>query len=453
METLDSTIVNTALPAMAKSLAESPIKMQSVVIAYSITLAVFIPASGWFADRFGTRKVFMAAISIFSLGSLFCSLSQNLTQITLARVLQGIGGSMLMPIGRLAVLHAFPGEAFLQAISFVTVPALVGPLVGPILGGLFAEYFSWHWIFLINLPIGLIGLIATYYTMPDNRRPPSKFDLGGFFLLAISMVSLTFGLDGLAELQFTAVSATILIVFGLACSAAYWLKAAQQERPLFSPSIFGIPTFRIGLLGNIFSRSGSGGMPFLIPLYLQLGLNYSPLNSGLTMIPVAVAAILAKRFGSPIIRVTGYRKFLIINTLLVGVGIASFTFITPAEPPSIRIAQLFLFGFFNSLQFTAMNSLTLSDLRDDNASSGNTLFSMVQMLALSFSVAFCAVALKTLHEYFKAIQPQNTINTMITAFHGTFICMGAITCCSAAIFFQLASDVKLKKKPEPGLGD
>jgi EmrB/QacA subfamily drug resistance transporter len=202
METLDSTIVNTALPAMAGSLGESPIKMKSVVISYSLTLAILIPASGYFADRFGIRKIFLSAIFIFSTGSLLCALSHSLLQLTLSRVLQGLGGSMLMPVGRLAVLNAFPGESYLEAITFVTTPALIGPLIGPILGGWLVEYTSWHWIFLINVPIGIIGCIATYNHMPDwSRTIHTRFDIGGFLLLATTMVSISFGLNGLAELE------------------------------------------------------------------------------------------------------------------------------------------------------------------------------------------------------------------------------------------------------------
>jgi EmrB/QacA subfamily drug resistance transporter len=447
METLDSTIVNTALPTMAHSLGESPTRMQSVIIAYSLTLAILIPATGWLADRFGTRKVYLAAISIFSLGSLLCALSHNLLQLTLARVLQGLGGSMLMPVGRLAVLNAFPGESFLEAISFVTIPALIGPLIGPTLGGWLVEYISWHWIFLINIPIGILGCIATYYVMPDHlsaRR--ASFDIGGFFLLALSMVSISLALDGLADLEFAGATATLLIIFGLACLSAYWLKAAQKTHPLFSPKVFEVDTFRTGLLGNLFARTGSGGMPFLIPLYLQLGLDYSPFNAGMTMIPVAFAAILAKRFARPIINRMGYRSFLVTNTVLVGVGIASFTFVSLAEPPFVRIIQLFAFGFVNSLQFTAMNSLALKDLGPERASSGNTLFSMVQMLGMSFAVAISAVILRIFMERFHVQVNQAELSR---AFHFTFICMGAITCFSATIFMQLAPFTRLSPKTLP----
>ena len=449
METLDSTIVNTALPAMARSLGENPIKLESVVVAYAITLAIFIPISGWLADVFGTRKVFFSAILIFSFGSLLCALSQNLVELTISRVIQGLGGSMLMPVGRLAVLTAFPGEAFLAAISFVSLPGLIGPLAGPILGGWLVEYTTWHWIFLINIPIGIVGCIVTYFHMPDSRRViHTPFDLGGFLLLATMMVSISFGLDGLAELGFPGATAAVFIIFGLACLSAYWLKAARTEGPLFSPRIFQVATFRVGLLGNLFSRTGSSGLPFLLPLYLQVGLDYSPLSAGLFLIPIAVAGIIAKRFTTFFIMRIGYRKFLVMNTLLVGVGIASFYFVSTSEQSIIRILHLFAFGFVNSLQFTAMNSLTLKDLDADESSSGNTLFSMIQMLALSLSVAICVVVLKTFLNHAQFFQNGSTVPD---CFRKTFVCMGAITCCTAAIFMQLSSSYKMDENVKPQL--
>jgi EmrB/QacA subfamily drug resistance transporter len=440
METLDATIVNTALPAMAKSLGESPLTMQSVVIAYSLTLAVLIPASGWLADRFGTRKTFFSAIFLFTLGSLLCATSHNLLQLTLSRVLQGLGGSMLMPVGRLAVLSAFPGERFLEAMSFVTIPALIGPLIGPTLGGWLVQFASWHWIFLVNIPIGIIGCITTYLIMPDDRRENrSKFDFEGFFLLSFSMVSISFGLDGLAELGFKGATATVLIIFGLACLASYWIRAAKKKDPLFPPDLFKNSTYTLGLMGNFFSRLGSSGMPFLIPLLLQVGLHYTPLEAGLTMVPVAIAAIVAKKLARPLITRVGYRNFLITNTFVVGFCIGSFFWFSVEVPQALRFIQLLIFGCANSLQFTGMNSLTLKDLDRSKASSGNSLFSMIQMLAMSFGVAICGVILSTFTSYF---QTPGDPSGQLQAFHSTFLCMGIITCASVWIFWQLTPNTR-----------
>jgi EmrB/QacA subfamily drug resistance transporter len=302
MQTLDATIVNTTLPAMACSFGESPLRMQSVVVAYSLTMAMLIPASGWLADRFGTRRVYVLAIALFVLGSIACALSRTLTQLVAARVVQGLGGALLLPVGRLAVLRAFPRERFLQAMSFIAIPGLVGPLIGPALGGWLSEAASWHWVFLINIPVGLAGLLATLRFMPGNPRPDTpRFDLTGYLYLAFGMVAVSLAVDGLSGLGLKQASVLVLLVFGLASLTAYWLHAARRPDPLFSPHLFSIPTLSIGLLGNLFSRLGSSCMPFLVPLLLQVSLGFSPTRAGLMMVPVAVASMLTKRVTTPLI--------------------------------------------------------------------------------------------------------------------------------------------------------
>lgn len=438
METLDSTIVNTALPGMARSLGESPLYMQSVVIAYSLTIALFIPASGWITDRFGIKKVYLSAIILFSLGSLACAFSQNLTQLVCSRVLQGAGGAMLLPVGRLAVLRAFPSDKFLQAISFVTIPGLIGPLIGPTLGGWLVEYASWHWIFLINIPIGLIGMYATARFMPDIRGVSlSRFDGLGYLLLAFSMVAISFAMEGLAELGLRHGTVMILLIFGLAALAAYWLHAGRVKNPLFSLNLFNIGTFNIGLLGNLFARIGSSSMPFLLPLLLQVGMGYSPANAGMMMIPMAVAGIFAKRLATPLIVRTGYRKMLVGNTILVGVSMACFALFAMEQPFWLRVIQLVFFGTVNSLQFTAMNTLTLKDLGPQYASSGNSLYSMMQMLAMSLGVAAAAAVIKAFADQF-GVTGEGAIST----FQATFVVMGIVTCSSAMIFAQIPQDEK-----------
>ena len=442
METLDSTIVNTALPSMAQSLGESPLMMQAVIIAYTLTLAVFIPASGWLADRFGTKKTYFSAIVLFTIGSLFCALSQTLPQLVLARVLQGCGGCMLLPVGRLAVLRAFPGDRFLEALSFVTMPALIGPVLGPSLGGWLVEYASWHWIFLINLPIGIIGCIATWVAMPESESSRErKFDFAGFLQISLFMVSILFALDGLSELNLSQGTVLLLLFLGFAALVSYILRASRQAEPLFSLSLFKVRTFTVGILGNLFARVGTSAIPFLIPLFLQLSLAYSPFQAGLTMLPIAIASILAKRIVSPAVRRVGYRNFLVWNTLLVGAGIASFALVTAEQPAWVRIIQLFLFGIVNSMQFTAMNTLTLKDLDKAKTSGGNALFSMIQMLAISFAVAVAGALLTAFMERFNVhLHPEMTLR----AFHTTFLCMGGITCTSAWIFWQIPENVKTK---------
>lgn len=436
MQTLDATIVNTALPAMAQSLGESPLRMQSVVVGYSLAMAMLIPASGWIADRFGPRRVYLGAISAFVLGSVLCALSPRLDLLVAARVLQGLGGALLLPVGRLVVLRTFPRDQFLHAMGFVTIPGLVGPLIGPTLGGWLVETASWHWIFLINVPVGLAGCMATLRFMPQVQGPPAgRFDAAGYGLLAFGMVALSLGLDGLSGLGMGQAAVLLLMVFGLASVAAYWLHAARVPQPLFSPHLFAQPSLRIGLLGNLFARLGSGSMPFLVPLLLQVSMGYSPLQAGMMMLPVAVAGMGAKPLAMWLIDRMGYRRVLVGNTLAVGVVMASFALTSPDHPWALRVAQLALFGAVNSLQFTAMNTVTLKDLAPDMASSGNSLLSMVQMLAMGMGVAAAGAVLGAFTALWGGAAGQT-----LPAFHATFACMGLMTMAAAGIFAQLAPD-------------
>lgn len=435
MQMLDSTIVNTALPAMARSLHESPLRMESVVIAYALTMATLIPASGWIADRFGTRRVFFAAVVLFTLGSMLCAYSQSLAQLAASRVVQGIGGAMLLPVGRLALLRSIPRSEFLRAMSFVTIPGLVGPLIGPTLGGWLVEAASWHWIFLINLPVGAIAAMATLRYMPDARSAVKRFDTAGFLMLAFSMVAISLSMDALSGSGSGHAQVLILLLFGLVSFATYWLHALRTPRPLFALGLFSVPTFRIGVLGNLFARIGTGSMPFLIPLFLQVSLGYSPMQAGMMMVPVAVAGMLSKWFVVPVVRLMGYRRVLIGNTLLVGLAVASFSLIDIEQPLWLRIIQFSFFGMVNSLQFTAMNTITLRDLDGELASGGNSLLSMVMMLSMSLGVAAAGGLLAA----FGNLLAQGEGHDALGAFHATFACVGLVTTLSAWIFWQLES--------------
>ncbi|MGH8172560.1 MAG: multidrug transporter subunit MdtD [Rhodanobacteraceae bacterium] len=445
MQMLDSTIVNTALPSMAAGLGESPLRMQSVIIAYALTMAMLIPASGWLADRFGTRRTFFSAIVLFTAGSLLCAYSQTLSQLVASRVVQGIGGAMLLPVGRLAVLRSFPRGDFLRAMTFVTLPGLIGPLIGPTLGGWLVQIASWHWIFLINLPVGVIAAAATLRYMPDAKSAVSRFDLVGYLMLSFSMIAISLSLDGLSELGLRHATVLMLMIFGMASFVAYWLHASRVAAPLFPLRLFGVPTYRVGIIGNLFSRIGSGSMPFLIPLLFQVSLGYSPVEAGMMMIPVAIAAMVSKRLILPLIRGLGYRRVLMGNTVLVGLAMASFALISPEEPLWLRIAQLAFFGLVNSLQFTAMNTVTLADLEGELASGGNSLLSMVMMLSTSFGVASASGLLATFTTMFGFERGTNAL----PAFHATFVCVGLITAASALIFWQLRPERGPVEPPTP----
>ena len=427
MQTLDTTIVTTALPAMARSLNELPLDLQPVIIAYSFTMALLTPASGWLGDRYGTRNVYFLSILIFALGSLLCAMSATLNQLIAARVLQGVGGSMLLPIGRLAILRSFPSATYLPAITLASIAGQTGILLGPLLGGWLAQSLSWHWIFLINLPIGLAGCAAVLAFLPREphslRRTP--FDTAGFALLSGGMVAFSLAIDGRNR---GALFVAALLALSIAAAWAYVLLARRKPHPLFALSLFREKAFAIGLAGNLAARIGGGAVFFLMPLLFQVELGYTPLQSGIMMLPIAAASVLVKRIIPPLIGRYGYGRFLVANTLCVGFAIIAFAGIGAGTPAWLLVALLCAFGAVNSMQNGAMNSVTLQDLPPRHASSGNGLFSMVQMLAVGLGVAVGG----TLVQWFSAagIGP-------IAAFRITFASLGLVTLASAAIFVAL----------------
>lgn len=429
MQTLDGTILNTALPAMAADLAEDPLRMQGVVIAYMLTVALLIPASGWIADRFGTRRIFFSAILLFSAGSLLCALSLSLPQLIGARIVQALGGALMMPVGRLVVLRAYPRSELVRVMSLVTIPGLIGPLLGPTLGGWLVEYASWHWIFLINLPVGALGAWFALRFMPDLRGAQrSQFDLLGFLLFGAAMLQITIALEGLGDLHMPHARVMLLLFGGAACLAGYWLRAGRIERPLFSPQLFQTRSFAVGILGNLFGRLGSGALPFLVPLLLQVALGYSPAEAGMSMIPLALAAMAIKPLTKGLIDRFGYRQLLVANTLLLGLLIASLGITGQETPLALLLVQLALIGACNSLQFSAMNTIALIDLQDHQASSGNSLLAVVVQLAMGLGVASAGALLGGFST------PDSEV---LRAFQLTFLCLGLLSMIAAAIFLQL----------------
>ena len=435
MQTLDATILNTALPSMAASLGQSPLQMQSVVVAYALTTAMLIPATGWVADRFGTRRVYILAIALFVLGSVLCAMAPTLQFLIAARVVQGVGGAMMLPVGRLAVLRTYPREAFMRAMTFIAIPGQIGPLMGPALGGWLVEVASWHWIFWINVPVGLLGVWASWKWMPAGEPQPRRsFDVLGFALLAGAMVLVSLALDGLAGMGLGPGLAAVLVVFGVASLAAYWMHAVRAPQPLFAPSLFEVRSLRVGLLGNIFARLGSGAAPFLVPLLLQVGLGLSPFHAGLMMLATVVGSMLVKRGAVALVRRWGYKRVLQVNSVLLGLMLMALGLINASYPQWAIMMQLFVFGCVSSIQFAAMNSVTLQDVTSEQASSANSLLSMVQMLAMSMGVA---VAGAVLSSYAQAWEGQEGYRLL--ALQATFWSVGAMTLAATLVFSQLES--------------
>jgi MFS transporter, DHA2 family, multidrug resistance protein len=428
MQALDTTIVNTALPSMAHSLGVDVLDMRAVVVAYSLTMAMLTPASGWLADRYGTRRVYFTSILIFTLGSLFCALAGNLPQLVAARVVQGVGGSMLLPIGRLSILRTMRGDAYIAALAFISVAGQVGPLIGPMTGGWLVQAISWHWIFLINLPIGIIGLFAVRaYLPPGISGIAPAFDAIGFVLLSTCMAAFSLALDAPAGPHHVQWTVGLFLLSALTV-LLYIPHARRRPLPLFRLALFREPNFSIGLVGNLVCRIGSSAVPFLLPLLLQLQMGYSPLYSGVMMLPTAIAGVISKTWVAPMVRRFGYDNFLMVNTIVVGASIVSFAALAPGWPLGVQIVQLAIFGGANSMQFAAMNTVTLKGLRTEDAGSGNGLFSMIQMLAVSLGVTLGGGMVSMF---------SHGEETTASAFRLTFVVVGIITLLSAFIFRAL----------------
>lgn len=431
MQALDATILNTALPAIAQSLERSPLAMQSAVISYTLTVAMLIPVSGWLADRFGTRRVFMLAVTLFTLGSLACALSGTLTQLVIFRVIQGVGGAMMMPVARLALLRAYPRSELLPVLNFVTMPGLVGPILGPVLGGVLVTWASWHWIFLINIPIGVLGLVYARKYMPDFTAPRRGFDMTGFFLFGLGLVLISSGMELFGERLVASWIALAVVAGGVLLLLGYVLHARKASSPLIALPMFKTRTFSVGIAGNIASRLGTGCVPFLMPLMLQVGFGYSALIAGCMMVPTAIGSILAKSMVTQVLKRLGYRRTLVGVTLFIGLMIAQFSLQTAMMPVWMLLIPLFVLGMAMSTQFTAMNTITLADLTDENASSGNSMLAVTQQLSISLGVAVSAAVLR----FYESQSNSSTVEQ----FHATFITMGVLTVVSTLVFMLLRS--------------
>lgn len=433
MQMLDSTILNTSLPSIAKDLMESPLNMQNAIISYVLTLALFMPVSGFLADKFGTRKIFMMSLIVFMLGSLFCALSQNLTHLVISRVIQGLGGSLMTPVGRLALIKTFPKNELMKAMNYAIIPALIGPILGPLVGGYMVDYLSWHWIFLINIPIGLLGLVLSLKFMPDYRSTEITFDLKGFLIFASASLLLSVSLEMFGSSQHTTL---ILLIFtlGFLMIYYYYIHAKKTKDPIFPLNLFQVRTFRVGILGNLATRLGISSIPLLLPLMIQIAYGESAVVSGWIVAPMALTAMLGKSSVIKILDFFGYRKTLMTNTFIIGGLIACLGI--PGIETSIYwfIPIIGVLGFFNSIQFTSMNTIAIADLRTSHTSSGNSLLAVNQQLAVGFGIAFGLIALKLFENNTSLIQG----NTHL-AFRYTFFVVGFLTVLSGFVFRRLHS--------------
>ncbi len=431
MQMLDSTILNTSLPAIAKDLNESPLEMQNAIISYVLTLAIFMPVSGFLADRLGTRTVFTSAVFMFSLGSLFCALSTSLTLLVISRVVQGLGGALMNPVGRLALMKTFEKDQLVRALNFAIIPALIGPILGPLVGGYIVNYFSWHWIFLINIPIGILGIVLGLRFMPDYKDDENRFDLKGFFIFALSSLFLSLALEFLGNTQ-NVTPVLLVFTFGFLMLYFYYRYAQKTDNPIFPLELFQVRTFRIGIIGNLATRLGISAIPLLIPLMIQVAYKQSAVVSGWIVAPMALTSIFAKQSVLRILNRLGYRLTLRLNTAIIGLLILSLAI--PGIDTSIYwfIPIIAVLGFFNSIQFTAMNTISIADLRTSQTSSGNSLLSVNQQLAVGFGISLGLVVLKL----FDGGAGQS-VSHAHAAFRYTFLVFGILTIFSGLVFRRL----------------
>lgn len=437
MEQLDSTIVNTAVPSMALSLHVTPLSLKAVVTSYILSLAVCIPVSGWMADRFGTRRVFAIAVAVFTLSSALCGLAVNVPMLVAARILQGLGAAMMMPVGRLTIIKTFPKSELLMAMNFVIIPALIGPLLGPTVGGLIVHWLSWREIFFVNVPVGLAAQYLIYRFMPDYHGEETRpLDVVGLVLFGSGAALLSWLLEVFGEHHLDATSAAILLVLALSLLAAYWLHARDMVYPLLRLALFKVRTFRVSVVGGFVTRLGIGGLPFLLPLLYQLGLGLPAWQSGLLMMPTAAAAMVMKFIAARVLRRHGYRRVLTVNTLLIGVTIGLFSLVSQATPLLLIVFLGLAQGFFNSLQFTSMNSMAYADIDSADSSMASTIASSLQQMSMSFGLA-CGTLVTA---WFLGDLPQTDRSAVVGALHHAFLTLGGLTILSSLSFWTLRAD-------------
>ena len=435
MENMDSTVIATSLPAIAVDIGTSPLTLKLAITSYLLSLAVFIPASGWTADRFGARMVFAVAIGVFMLGSIGCALSSSVTGFVIARIVQGMGGAMMTPVGRLVLLRSIDKSALVNAMAWVTVPALVGPVIGPPLGGFITTFFSWHWIFLINIPIGLLGIfMALRHIDPIKSEDPERFDLYGLVLAGIGLGGIAFGLSvaGLNLLPRSVVGA--LVAIGSISMTLYVMHARRTGSPVLDFSMLHLATLRASIMGGFLFRLGIGALPFLLPLLMQVGFGLTPFQSGLVTFASAVGAMGMKALAARIIRTFGFRNMMTINAIVSSFFLAACALFTAATPLLLIMIILVVGGFFRSLQFTAINTVAYAEVAPAQMSRATTLVSVNQQLAISAGVAIGAFSVES------TMMLRHVTELTAGVFAPAFLVVAFISAISAWFFWQMPDD-------------
>jgi EmrB/QacA subfamily drug resistance transporter len=437
MEQLDSTIVNTGIPAMAASLGVTPLSLKAVATSYLLSLAVCIPVSGWLSERFGSRRIFMIALSTFTISSVLCGIAPSAGFLVAARVPQGVSAAMMMPVGRSVIVRTFPKSELLRTMNFVIVPALIGPLLGPTVGGLIVHWLSWRDIFFVNVPVGVAALWLAHRYMPDYRNPDAQgLDLVGLALFGSGAALLSWLLEVFGEHDLPPLQVGVLAALALALLAAYVWHASHAPHPLLRLDLFRLRTFRVSVLGGFVTRLGIGGMPLMLPLLYQVGLGLPAWLSGLLMMPAAAAAMFMKVISATLLRRLGFRQVLVINTVLIACTISLYSFVGPGTPLWLIVPISLCQGLVNSLQFSSMNSMAYADVEPRDSAMASTIASTLQQMSFSFGLALASLATS----FFLDDLPQSDHEAVTQALHHGFLTLAAITFVSSATFWTLRRD-------------
>ncbi len=439
MESVDTTILNTAIPVISNSLHVEPVDLKIALISYLLGLAMFIPISGWLADKYGAKKVFIISNCVFTFSSFLCGFADDLVGLSCARFFQGLGGAMGLPVGRLIILRIFGQENFILRMNQVIIIGALGVMLGPVIGAVIITYVSWHWIFWVNIPFGFVTTFFALKYLPVIEPEPAihSLDKSGFCLYGLALAGFTFGLSALSENSIKHIIPFTVILIAAILLILYFFHSQTVKHPILKIKLFKIQTFQVSVIGNIGTRLGVGGMPFLIPLLLQIGLGFSAELSGLLLAPIALGVLIAKPVSIRVLRFFGYKKFLIINTIIASGIICLFSFINVDTPIYLIGFLTFIFGHVTALQYSGMNSLAYADLSTEDLSAGTSIMGTVQQLSQSFGVATAALFIRLFSFLFmfKSLTTQ--------ALQHTFVAIGIMTLVSSVIF--------LKLKPQDGI--
>ncbi|WP_343314854.1 DHA2 family efflux MFS transporter permease subunit [Brucella sp. BE17] len=434
MEQMDSNVISTSLPAIATDIGSSPIALKLALTSYLVALAVFIPVSGWMADRFGAKNVFRAAIAVFVIGSIACAASNSLSAFVIARFLQGMGGAMMTPVARLVLVRSIPRSELVSAMAWLTIPAMVGPLMGPPVGGFITTFLSWHWIFLINVPIGLAGIVfATRYLPDSGERIVKRLDWAGFILSGLAMSGVVFGLSVISLPALPPMIGVGVVTTGIICSLLYIRHARRIDDPLLDLKLFDNAVFRSSVMGGSVFRFGIGAIPFLLPLMFQLGFGMTPFQSGMMTFVSAIGALTMKFGAKRIFMRVGFRRALMFGSLVSACFIAVNSLFTPATPIWVILAFLLVGGFVRSLFFTGVNALAYAEIPDDKTSQATPITAVAQQVSLAIGVALAGGILE-LSSVLRGAQ------LALVDFHIGFMVIAAVSALAFLWFVRLAPD-------------